>query len=183
MTEQQYQNFQTKLKTNKAYKYFWQFWAIYSFLFFPIVFTYGFYHALVLKDASAGDWRDAFVLSVVAFVLARVVVVVIINLFYKRQRPYQKFNLKPITSLFFSFKTKTPNSFPSRHTSAYMAVAVVVLMFFPWVGLGLVLVAILAGAGRVILGYHWPSDIIVGAILGTLLACLTVIYIPVSLFT
>ena len=56
-----------------------------------------------------------------------------------------------------------------------MAAAVVVLMFIPQLGLGLIAVSLLAGAGRVVLGYHWPSDIIAGAFLGAVVGFFTVI--------
>lgn len=182
-TEEQYKNSQTRLTASRTFRYFWQFWAIYSFSIFVVVFAYGFARVFALHDDNSILWQKTIVLSVISFVLARLVLITIINLFYKRPRPYQKFNFSPITSKFFSFKTTKPNSFPSRHTIAYMAIAVAVLMFFSWIGLGLAGVAIMAGVGRVALGYHWPSDILVGAILGALVACFTVIFVLPRLFT
>lgn len=174
MTENQYKNFQTKLKANKLFRYFWQFWAIYSFVFFAAAFGYIY---------TTPHWQEIFALSAIAFILARGVVITSINFYYKRERPYQKFNLNPITSLFFSYKTHHPNSFPSRHTIAYMSVAAVVYVFFPVIGYGLSITALLAGVGRVVLGYHWPSDIVVGAILGAIIGFLTVYFGLPALFT
>lgn len=173
-TELQYKNSQERISTSKSFRYFWQFWAIYSFVFFLVAFIYIF---------TKPNWQEVLVLSAVSFFLARIVIVTTINFFYKRPRPYQKFAFDLPTSKFFSFRTTRPNSFPSRHTLAYMAVAVVVLMYFPWIGIVLVIVSLLAGGGRVILGYHWPSDILAGAIIGALIGYFTVIYILPGLFT
>jgi membrane-associated phospholipid phosphatase len=171
MTETQYKNFQIKLKSNKVFRWFWQFWAIYSFAFFAAAFGFIYSNAKALSL----PWEVIFINTVIAFFIARVLIVTLINLLYKRKRPYQKFNFSPITSIFFSYKTHHHNSFPSRHTSAYVAAAVVVFMFIPQLGLGLIAVSLLAGAGRVVLGYHWPSDIIAGAFLGAVVGFFTVI--------
>lgn len=178
-SKQQYLNWQKQLASNSLFKRWWQFWAIYSFVFFAVAFLY----ILVQTSSPNIDWRKVAALAVLSFVLARGVVVTTINFFYHHIRPYQKFQFTPISSVLFSIPTRVPNSFPSRHTISYMSVAVVVLMFFPWIGLGLVLTSLLAGVGRVVLGYHWPSDIAAGAVLGAILAVFTVIYIAPTLFT
>lgn len=173
MTETQYKNFQIKLKSNKLFRWFWQFWAIYSFVFFAAAFGFIFCNA----KALGLPWEIIFLKAAIAFFIARVLIVTLINLVYKRKRPYQQFDFSPITSIFFSFKTHHHNSFPSRHTSAYVAVAVAILMFLPPLGLALITVSLLAGVGRVVLGYHWPSDIFVGALLGAVVGFFTVTFL------
>lgn len=179
ISELHYKNFQKHIASNKLYRYFWEFWAIYSFVFFLVAFVF----IYLFGGNDYDNWQFVLVQSAVAFFLARVVIITIINLFYKRERPYQKFSLNPITSNFLSFKTTRPNSFPSRHTLAYMAVAAVIVMYYPVIGAGLVVVSILAGVGRIVLGYHWPSDVIVGAILGYLVGYSTVLFMMLWLFT
>jgi len=169
LKEANYLEYQKQLTENKVVRYFWQFWSNYSFVFF-------FLAAIVMStDHQMQPYsRPVMVLAILAFLLARGIAVTLINIFYERRRPYQDFHFTPITSKFFSWHTSYPNSFPSRHTTAYFAVATVVCLFFPALGAFLVAVSLLAGAGRVILGFHWPSDIIAGAILGTLIGYLTV---------
>jgi len=58
-------------------------------------------------------------------------------------------------------------SFPSGHTAAAFVFAVSVVAFFPvWVPLVFAL-AIAIGLSRVLLGVHFPSDILAGAVLGS----------------
>ena len=169
MNEARYLQFQKLLTTYKFFRLFWQLWSNYAFSFFAIA-------ALVIVTTAdfATVQKPILVLSIVSFFVARVLIVTAINIFYKRRRPYQRFNFIPIVSKFFSLRTDRPNSFPSRHTTAYFSVAVIVLLFIPAIGSLLILVSLLAGSARVILGYHWPSDILGGIIVGTAIALLTV---------
>lgn len=161
MNEIKYKNFQTRLASSKLFRYFWQFWSNYALVFFLIA-------AIVVarNPLYRVQWKEVLFISGISFVIARGILVTLINLFYKKQRPYQEFNFTPITSKLFSWKTNIPNSFPSRHTTAYFSIAAVVALFFPWLGLGLIIASLLAGIGRVVLGYHWPTDIVAGALLG-----------------
>jgi undecaprenyl-diphosphatase len=63
-------------------------------------------------------------------------------------------------------------SFPSGHTMNAFAVATVLALSFPVLLPALVFLAASIGASRVVLGLHYPSDVGVGAALGTLIgAC------------
>jgi undecaprenyl-diphosphatase len=58
-------------------------------------------------------------------------------------------------------------SFPSGHTIAAFASAVSVGHFYPALLLPLVLCAALIGTSRILLGMHFLSDVLVGAVAGT----------------
>lgn len=64
-------------------------------------------------------------------------------------------------------------SFPSGHTSAAFFVATLVGFFYPICDLIMIPWAILIGMSRVILGVHFPTDTLIGAIMGNLLALLS----------
>ena len=66
------------------------------------------------------------------------------------------------------------NSFPSDHTAVAFAVAVAVLAFHR--RLGLLLVAVAAGVGldRVLVGVHYPVDVLAGALVGSVAALIVV---------
>jgi undecaprenyl-diphosphatase len=64
-------------------------------------------------------------------------------------------------------------SLPSGHTAAAFLMATLITGFFPAFAVLAYGVASLIGASRVVLGVHYPSDILAGALLGTLCASLT----------
>ncbi len=53
-------------------------------------------------------------------------------------------------------------SFPSGHATAALAVALAYALAFPLAGLVLLPVAFLVGCSRVVLGVHYPGDVLVG---------------------
>jgi undecaprenyl-diphosphatase len=61
-------------------------------------------------------------------------------------------------------------SFPSGHTLHAVSFAWQVTAHFPELGWVLVPFASLVAASRVVLGLHYPTDVLVGAVLGALLA-------------
>lgn len=64
----------------------------------------------------------------------------------------------------------TDPSFPSGHTTASFAAAVAFGIFHPKWGLGLLTLAVLIAWSRLYLFVHWPSDVAVGILVGTISA-------------
>ena len=65
---------------------------------------------------------------------------------------------------------KDPNSFPSGHTNAAFAFALAVCMAAPkrWMKITAVCMAVVMGLSRLYVGVHFPSDVLVGALIGSL---------------
>jgi undecaprenyl-diphosphatase len=63
-------------------------------------------------------------------------------------------------------------SFPSGHTMTAFAVSLPMLMFYPELGTGLMFCAVSIALSRILLGMHFLSDVVAGAILGAGLGCL-----------
>jgi undecaprenyl-diphosphatase len=63
-------------------------------------------------------------------------------------------------------------SFPSDHATGAFAIAVALLLRRRRIGLLALIVAILLAASRVVVGVHYPGDVIGGAALGTVAALL-----------
>ena len=61
-------------------------------------------------------------------------------------------------------------SFPSGHTLHAVSFTVLATAYFPALGWVLVPFASLVAASRVVLGLHYPTDVLAGALLGTMLA-------------
>lgn len=58
-------------------------------------------------------------------------------------------------------------SFPSGHTITAFGVATPLALFYPEMGLGLMFCAASIAVSRILLGMHFLSDVVVGAILGS----------------
>lgn len=66
-------------------------------------------------------------------------------------------------------------SFPSGHTSASFAAGVVLYMMLPGkYGIPAMILAFLIGISRLYVGVHYPTDVLGGMVMGTLLAAATV---------
>lgn len=173
-TKEHYLRWQHLLKTNKHFRMFWQFWSNYSPAFFIIAF--------LLLIGSSIFW-DAIGLSITAFLLARWGIVNTINYFVKRQRPYQLYVFNPLTSRFFSWQTDLPNSFPSRHLATLSAIAWLFTILYPPVGWVLIGMTLVNGAARVVLGYHYRTDVITGFVIGLISAYLSLQIWSLFIFT
>jgi undecaprenyl-diphosphatase len=69
---------------------------------------------------------------------------------------------------------KTDASFPSDHASAAFGIAVAVLLIDPLAGILFAILAILIAIGRVVVGEHYPGDVLAGAAIGTVAAIVVV---------
>jgi len=94
-------------------------------------------------------------------------VVQIIKRIANRPRPY--ISLQNIKEFKIPFE---PHSFPSGHTTAIFSLVVTLNFYLPACGLILILLATLVGISRVYLGVHYPSDVLMGGLLGSCFAYL-----------
>ena len=162
------------LAKNKWYRRFWIFWGIY---------VVGFFYCGVILFFFP-DFRAMAILALVAFLLARFVICETVYFFYKKVRPYQKLHfLPPFFPLLLSFNEKRNNSMPSGHAASLVAISLVCLAFLPWLGALGIAAALFNGIARVILGYHYPSDILAGWLVGILSALSVVYWLVPLLFT
>jgi undecaprenyl-diphosphatase len=61
-------------------------------------------------------------------------------------------------------------SFPSGHTLHAVCFTIILCSALPWAALVLVPVVILIALSRVVLGLHYPTDVLAGAVLGAAIA-------------
>jgi undecaprenyl-diphosphatase len=88
---------------------------------------------------------------------------------WDRPRPYESHG-----GVYHPHAHSTDASFPSDHSSAAFGIAVAVALFDPIVGAGFLLLAALIGIGRVIVGAHYPGDVLAGVLVGAASAVLVV---------
>jgi undecaprenyl-diphosphatase len=93
----------------------------------------------------------------------------IVSSSWHRDRPFLSHHVAHIWGA-----RKTDASFPSDHASAAFGIAVAVLLLDPPVGIAFLVLALLIAAGRVIVGEHYPGDVLAGALIGTASAVLVV---------
>lgn len=87
----------------------------------------------------------------------------LIRLVYERPRPYMATNQEPLIDQSVSA------SFPSRHAASAFSIAIAICHVNPVIGAKLVLLAGITGLSRVMVGVHFPLDIVAGAALAYLI--------------
>ena len=110
--------------------------------------------------------RKAGALALCAMVLGLLVTNLTIKPLVERARPWLDWPIVPLVT------EKDPNSFPSGHTCAAFAAGMIWLRTLPWRWgrVAAVVLAALMGLSRLYVGVHYPTDVLVGAIIGALCA-------------
>ena len=68
-------------------------------------------------------------------------------------------------------------SFPSGHTTAAFSSAVMTLLFYPHFAAPCLILALITGVSRIYLGVHFPTDVAVGAVIGSTVSILIYNYL------
>jgi len=143
---------------------------------FRFIETYGTYAigiaavCLWLLARPGGDRKWKFAAgSALASAAVGLIVNQIISSAYHRDRPFQTHHVAHIWGA-----RKTDASFPSDHASAAFGIAVAVLLIDPVIGIAFLVLAVLISVGRVIVGEHYPGDVLAGVAIGTFSALVVV---------
>ena len=126
------------------------------------VFWYGLMLALALTGGTHGRIAALHMLltGLVAWALYR-----LIKRSTRRKRPFQA-----CPGVVARVPALDEFSFPSGHTLHAVSFSLIAVAYFSWMTWPLLLFTVLVAMSRVILGLHYPSDVLVATGLGALLA-------------
>jgi undecaprenyl-diphosphatase len=125
-------------------------------------FTIGLALAIILfgkSDAKIVGWQA------LAALVSSHCLVQSLKLLLRRMRPFV--TLKDVNIL---GKLPKDPSFPSGHSTASFALATSLTLYWPAIAAISMSAAVLVALSRVYLGYHYPSDIMAGTLLGIISA-------------
>lgn len=114
-----------------------------------------------------GQGKRLFLLAIPAFAIERSIYWCLKNSCQRRRPPEAIPSFRSVITAADRF------SFPSGHTSGAFTLATLVALHYSALAGALYLWAFTVGLSRVVLGVHFPSDILAGALLGTGIAWLT----------
>ena len=123
-------------------------------IWIPLVFY------LYVFRSDSYDWTSSLVLAV--GMVSTMALVTILKLAFGLPRPFQD----PTLGITARFETPTDHGLPSGHTSSAFTVATVIWTRYPSWRILFTILGIATGTCMIILGLHFPSDVIAGAFLG-----------------
>lgn len=81
-----------------------------------------------------------------------------------RKRPYEVYDYQPLKN---PDHLKQGQSFPSRHSGSAALIAMAIMAYSPlWLGILMIVLAILTALSRLLAGLHYPSDVFAGLAIG-----------------
>ncbi len=127
--------------------------------FFALGYLFLWAYVIFFKDFPAKTLVPLFFSPALCFV-----VVTFARLVVYRPRPYEQ-GVTPLRE-----KNSRGNSFPSRHLACAAALAVCFFPYLPPLGALFSLCTLLLGYARFAIGWHYPSDLLAGSLLGVIVA-------------
>lgn len=114
--------------------------------------------------------RRVGILSLIALVASFLIDNIILKNLVARIRPYEL-----VSKVQCLIEKQNDYSFPSGHTGSAFAAAMVMFFKLPKkYSIWCVIFAFIIGFSRLYLGVHYPSDVIMGAVIGTIIAIIVV---------
>lgn len=91
------------------------------------------------------------------------IIVQILKIAYKRERPFDRYtNIRVFTNKLKDY------SFPSGHTTSSFAISTMFTLHIMSLGYILIPLAVIIGISRIYQGFHYPSDVVAGSLIGLL---------------
>lgn len=123
------------------------FFILYILCFIYLIFNF--------KNYSYIEILKYIFIPLFTFLVART-----IRINVKAKRPFENMKIKSL------ILHKGGNSFPSNHSASAMVLAITLGNFFPSLFFMLIILAILTGILRIMVGVHYPIDVLGGFLIG-----------------
>lgn len=121
------------------------------------------YIAFFALLANLALHRDKDIIRIVLVTGISFVLVSVSRHFIDAERPYIKYNFAPLVQ-----KEKKGESMPSRHVFSAFVIGVAFLYMNVALGIIMLIIGTLMAITRVVIGVHFPRDVIAGAVIGIL---------------
>jgi undecaprenyl-diphosphatase len=125
---------------------------------------------LLFPRWSSRQQRLIVIVALTAALVARFVVKELIVLVIAEPRPFLYLHSTPLIA---TAPYELMQSFPSGHAIFFFALATVIYLFSKRFGVWFFAAATVMGVARVFASVHWPMDIVIGALLGTVVGLVT----------
>lgn len=123
---------------------------------------------------AAGGWlifnSDPRLRSFILIPAAVYLTVKLIPILYNRKRPFAEYSLKSLV------KQREDRSFPSTHTASSLIISLAVLNISPGLGIVMLGLAVITALSRIMVGVHYPTDIIGAWLLAVIINFLALIF-------
>lgn len=107
--------------------------------------------------------RNTLLLPLIAGPASGLGAIYVIRFFYYRPRPFTRLEIQSLID------HEESSSLPSKHALSAFVIATSILCIYPVFGYGTLLLAFFTGISRIMVGVHYPLDIIFGAVLGIII--------------
>lgn len=121
------------------------------------------YIAFFALLANLALHRDKDIIRIVLVTGISFVLVSVSRHFIDAERPYIKYNFAPLVQ-----KEKKGESMPSRHVFSAFVIGVAFLYMNVALGIIMLIIGTLMAVTRIVVGVHFPRDVIAGAVIGIL---------------
>ena len=136
--------------------------------YFVVVLAFLF---LYLSDYSKRKKLRLFLMAAASVIIARLLAVEVIRFLYHSPRPFAVLETNKLLSSGW-FYSDAEWSFPSGHAAFFFALATTIYLYNKKWGLVFFVLSAIIAISRIAAGVHYPSDILGGAAVGIIVACL-----------
>lgn len=128
---------------------------------FCVVLSFVGYVGLLLYLVISKQYINLF--KTILIPLSTIIIVEVIRHIWPRTRPFASYGYEPLIS------HDPQKSFPSKHSTSALIIALSIYRVFPLLGILYVVNALIVGLTRIFSGIHYPSDVCGGYILSLLM--------------